>query len=90
MIKFVNDQALIHFALIGDKSSKGAYKEVIPTPPQILSKLDVEILILVLCSRLYTYHQESIRAVIEAYHIFAQLCTHLRFCVYVATPRPAV
>ena len=45
------EQALIHFALIGDKSSKVAYKEVIPTSSQILSKLDLEILILVLSTR---------------------------------------
>ena len=48
-IKFVYDQALIHF---GDKSSKGAYEEVIPTSSQILPKLDLERLILVLRTRL--------------------------------------
>ena len=42
IIKFVYDQAIIHFVLIGDKSSKGAYKGVIPTSSQILSKLDLE------------------------------------------------
>ena len=42
-IKIVYDQALIHFALIGDKSSKGAYEEAIRTSSQILSKLDLEI-----------------------------------------------
>ena len=44
----VYDQALIHFALIADKSTKGAYQEVVPTSSQILSKLDLERLILVL------------------------------------------
>ena len=47
-LKIVYDQVLIHFVLIGDKSSKGAYEEVIPTLSQILSKLDLERLILVL------------------------------------------
>ena len=41
VIKCVYDQALIHFALIGDKSSKGAYEELISASSQIMSKLDV-------------------------------------------------
>ena len=48
--KIVYDQALIYFALIGDKSSKGAYEEAIQTSSQILSKFDLERLILVLCT----------------------------------------
>ena len=49
-MKFVYGQALIHFALIGDKSLKGAYKEVISTS-HIMSKLDLVRLILVLRTR---------------------------------------
>ena len=41
--KIVYDQALIHFALIGDKSSKGAYEEAIPTSSQILRTIFIHI-----------------------------------------------
>ena len=46
-LKNVYEQAIIHFALIGD----GAYEEVIPTSSQIMSKLDLKRIILVLRTR---------------------------------------
>ena len=65
----------------------GAYEEVIPTSSQILSKLDLDILILVQRTRFV--HITSIinqNRAIESAHILVPMCTHLRFCVYVATP----
>ena len=42
LLKNVFDQALIHFALIGDKSSKSnSNQRVIPTSSQILSKINI-------------------------------------------------
>ena len=86
------DQALLtHFALIGDKLSKGVYEEAIPTSSQILSKLELERLVLVLrtlfihitsrihqnCDRIFPF-------------FFVQMCTQMRFSVYVATPMCAL
>ena len=49
---------------------KGAYEEVIPTSSQILSKLDLERLILVLRTHFVHITSRSIRTVIESSHIF--------------------
>ena len=44
---------LHHFVLIGEKSSKGVYEEVIPTPSQILSKLNI--------GSMYTFYTHNIK-----------------------------
>ena len=46
----------IHFALIGDKSSKGTYEVMIRTSSEVLSKLDLERLILVLSARFISHN----------------------------------
>ena len=71
-----------------DKSSKGAYEEMIQASSQILSKLDLERLILVLRTRFVhitsIIHHNSDRF----FPYLVQMCTQMRFCVYVATSLP--
>ena len=71
--------------LIGD----GASEEVIPTSSEILSKLDLERFILV-----HVFRTRFVHITLKIHHncdvsfpyFFAQMCTQMRFCVYVATP----
>ena len=67
----------------GKNSSKGAYEEVIHVPTSSLIHLwDSEIIILVLRTR-FLHITTRIHQNVA---FLAKMCTHLRFCVYVATP----
>ena len=54
--------------------------------PDLCTLTYLERLILLLHTCFVHINQKSIRTVIEFFHILVQMCTHLRFCVYVATP----
>ena len=63
-----------------------AYEEVIPTSSQILSKLDLERLILDLRTRFVHITSKFIIIVIQSSHIFGPNVYANAFCVYVAMP----